>query len=101
MPYLDKMAKIEDIVFWIIMASIIAVAIWMLIGSPPLENGLLMITIFIASSIILMWKHAFSLEHKITRLDNKTALSFEKLKNEMNTRFNNIENKLDKIEGKL
>ncbi len=90
MRYLDKMMRIEDIIFWILISAVIGVAIWIMLGSPPLENGVLMMVIFIATSEILIWRYMFS-------LDKKTAVSFVKLRTEMNNRFNTIDNKLDKL----
>ncbi len=95
MPYLDKMAiKIEDIMFWILITAIIAVAIWLLIGSPPLENGLLMIVIFVAGSEILLWKALF-------KIDNKTSTGFIKIRNELANLGKNFNNKLDSLDNKL
>lgn len=75
--------KLEDVVFWILIASIIAVAIWILIGSPPFENGLLMIIIFVTTSEILIWR-------KIYTVEKNTVVGFMKVKNELNLIRNDI-----------
>ena len=84
---MEKSIKLEDIIFWLLIIGIIAVVIWMLGGSPPTKNGLLIITIFVATSEILLWKVVFSTEKKsiigIERLDKKTAISFERTKNQL------------------
>lgn len=104
MPCLDKMAevKIEDIVFWIIITTIIAVVIWMLSGSPPIENSLPSLIIFVIASEILLWKALFS-------LDKKTEIGFMKVKGDLRViksdieyikrDINNINNKLNNIEN--
>jgi len=70
------MARLEDIVFWILILTIIGVTIWLAFGSPDFEDSLLMILIFVAGSEILLWKAFFS-------IDKKTAIGFEKIKNEI------------------
>lgn len=87
------MIKIEDIIFWIIIISIIAIALWLLSGSPPESDALITIALFMAASELLVWKKIFS-------MDKNTAISFVKLKNDMNNRFNNIDNKLNEIHRK-
>jgi len=86
--------KIEDIIFWLLIIAVIGVIIWMLSGSPPLENSLLMISIFIATSELLLWKALF-------KIDKKTALGFEKIKKSMNNNYSQIKNHLNKIEDSL
>jgi membrane protein implicated in regulation of membrane protease activity len=78
--------KIRDILFWILILAAVGVAFWLLLGSPTTEQGLLMITIFIASSEILLWKYLFS-------IDKKTAIGLEKVKH----RFDKIDNELKEI----
>ena len=93
---LHKMAKIQDIIFWIIILSVIAIAIWLLSGSPPTENALVSIALFIAASELIIWKFCFS-------LDKKSAVGFMKIKNEMdkiNDNLIKINNKLSIIENK-
>ncbi|MBU3907315.1 MAG: hypothetical protein KKA64_03635 [Nanoarchaeota archaeon] len=84
--------RIENIIFWILITAIIAVAIWMLAGSPPTENGLLMITLFVATSELLLWKTLF-------QIDKKTAIGFEKIRNNISNKFLGVDNKLNEIKS--
>ena len=91
--------KLEIIIVWILILLSIAIAVWLLIGSPPASNGLLAIISFIAASVIAISKTFFSLDNKISQvansLDKKTEVSFVKIKYELkqiNTRLNSIEN---------
>jgi len=77
--------KLEDIVFWILIAGIIAVALWLFHDSPPETSALIAIAIFIATSELLIWK-------KIFTMDKNTAVSFIRLKNDMNKDFTQIKN---------
>lgn len=79
--------KIEDILFWIIMMLIIGLAIWKIVGSPTDTATLIAVTLFIASSEILIWKAIFS-------ADKKTAVGFEKIKSKLDI----IDNKLNNIQ---
>ena len=93
--------EIKNIMFWVLILSAVGVAVWLLIGSPTIEQGLLMITIFIASSEILIWKTIFKKDNKnnlnFERLDKKTTISFEKMKSHMNNKFLEINNQLNEI----
>ncbi len=80
------MAKLRDVIFWMLILAAVGVAIWLLVGSPTTEQGLLVITIFIATSEILLWEAIFS-------TDKKTALGFEKVK----SRLDKINYNLDEI----
>ncbi len=78
--------KLTDMLFWLLLLAAVGVAIWLLVGSPTIEQGLLMITIFVATSEILLWKTMFS-------VDKKTAIGFEKVK----SRFDKIDYQLNEI----
>jgi len=78
--------KLSDILFWVLILSAVGVAVWLLVGSPTTEQGLLMITFFIATSEILLWKSLF-------KIDKKTAVGFEKVK----SRFDRIDYQLNEI----
>lgn len=65
-----------DVVFWIIIAALIAVALWYLKGSPTLVGALISIALFTATSEILLWK-------KIYELDKKSAIRYVKTKNDL------------------
>jgi hypothetical protein len=82
--------KIEKIIFWTVIISIIGLAFWMLSGSPTDSNAIIALCIFTATSELLIWKSLFT-------FDKKTAIGFEKIKNNLNkinTKLENIENKL-------
>ena len=68
--------KIEDTIFWILIISAIAVILWLLKGSPTLENAIISIGLFIIGSELLLWR-------KIFEIDKDTAISFAKLKNDI------------------
>ncbi len=68
--------KIEDIMFWILIAAIVAIAIWLLSGSPDLENALITIGLFIIGSEILLWRKLFS-------IDKNTAVGFVKVNSDL------------------
>ena len=96
---------IEDIVFWIIILFVIGVMIWMLFGSPTIESALITIGGGLISSEILLWK-------KFYYLDKRVALSFMRMKNniekieiKMNNRFDKTNENMDsgfkKINNKL
>ena len=82
--------KIRDIIFWILILAAIGIAIWLVIGSPTIETGLLMIVIFIAASEIVIWKTLF-------KIDKKTCIGFIKIKNEMHNKFVEVNNNLNEI----
>lgn len=75
--------KIEDIILWILVLAIVAIALWLLHGSPPEENALITVALFIAASELLIWK-------KLFEIDKNTAIGFTKVKEKLNS----IENKL-------
>jgi membrane protein implicated in regulation of membrane protease activity len=88
------MAKItiEDIVFWIFIAAIIGIALWLLSGSPPEINAIISVALFVAASEILLWKQFF-------KVDKKTEVEFMKIKSDMDKGFNKINNRLESIEN--
>ncbi len=72
----DKMIKIEDILFWILIITIVGIAIWLLFGSPTLETALISLTLFVAGSELLIWRKIFS-------VDKNTAVGFAKVKGDL------------------
>ncbi len=86
--------KIEDILFWIFIAIIVGTALWLLHGSPPEMSAIITIALGVAGSELLIWKSLF-------KTDKKTAISFMKIKNEIEKNSLIINNKLDNIENKL
>lgn len=71
------MVKIEDLLFWILMALIVGVAIWKIIGSPTDTAALISLALFIAGSEILIWRAIFG-------IDKRTSIGFIRIKNELN-----------------
>ena len=97
--------KLEDIMFWILIALIVGVAIWKLAGSPTDTATLIAVVLFFAGSEILIWKDLF-------KIGNNTKVSFMKVRNEMNNkfmvmenemseRFSEVNSKLDKLNSAL
>ncbi len=89
------MRKIEHIIFWILILSIIGISVWLAFCSPSFETSLLTVAIFFAGSEILLWKFLFF-------YDKKTAVGFEKVRGDlkvMGNKFESIENRLGGIEG--
>jgi len=86
------MVKIEDIIFWLLIIGIIAIAIWMLSGSPTETNALISLAIFVAGSEILLWKALFN-------MDKKTVIGFERTKNDINNKFMKINSQLNEIKS--
>ncbi len=86
--------KLEDIIFWLLIIAIIAIALWLLSGSPPETNALIAIAVFVAASEILIWKNLF-------KIDKKTAIGFEKIKNNINSKFSEIHNELNEIKSSI
>lgn len=68
--------KLIDVAFWIIIALIVGVALWKLVGSPTDTAGLISIALFVSGSEILLWKY-------LLKMENKTNISFMKIKNEL------------------
>lgn len=86
--------KIEDILFWISVAAIIAIALWLLSGSPSEINALISIALFVAASEILLWKAIFS-------IDKKTSNGFIKIKSDMNNIRKDISNLRIELKNEL
>lgn len=85
---------IEDVVFWIFILLIIGTALWLLHGSPPESSALITIALFFAGSELMIWKRIFKIE-------NRTSISFMKIKHEIEKNNFMINNRFDKIEEKL
>jgi len=82
--------RLEDIVFWILIASIIGVAIWLLSGSPTDTSAIVSISVFVAASEVLIWKYLFN-------IDKRTAVGFEKIKSDMNSKLSQVNTELKEI----
>ena len=86
--------RIQDIIFWILIGLIVGVAIWKIFGSPTDTASLIAISLFIASSEILIWRAIFSIE-------KRTSIGFIKIRNQMDNKFNQTNNRLENIENLL
>ena len=91
---LPMKVKLEDILIWIFIAIAIGAALWLLHGSPPEIDAVVAVGIAIGGSELLIWKKLFSVE-------NKTSLSFLKLRSDIDKRFMHIENNFEKINIQL
>ncbi len=88
--------KAEDIAFWILILAALAVILWLLHGSPTLENALISIGIFLLSSELLLWKKYFE-------VDKNVAVSFMRMKHDLITIKGDVEsikNNVEKIDVK-
>ena len=84
--------KIKDIIFWLIIAFIIGIALWLLSGSPPEINAIISITLAVAASELILWKELF-------KTDSKTTMGFIKVKHEIDNFRKEINQRLDNIEN--
>jgi len=84
--------KIEYIAFWILIVLIVGLAVWKLIGSPTDTSSLIALALFTAGSELLLWKAIF-------KIDKKTSIGFVKLKDDMNSNFKHINEKLNNWES--
>jgi len=77
MLYLEvKIVNLEDIVFWILIVSIIGIALWLLSGSPTEINALISLALFVAGSEVMLWK-------KLFELDKKAAISYARVRDDL------------------
>ena len=89
---------IEEIVFFLLIAAIVGLAIWKLVGSPTDTAALITLAFLIASSEVLLWKYFYK---NIYSLDKKTEVSFAKVRSEMNLIRNDIKHMKTEINNKL
>ncbi len=92
------MAKINDILFWILIALIVGVAILLLITTnSPLEvDALISFALFISASEILLWRAIFGIDKKTSVSFEKVKWKIERLDNNMNRQFLEIKNLIKK-----
>jgi len=95
--------KLEDILFWILIATIIMIALWMLQGSPKEENALTALALFVAGSELLLWRALFKTDKitsiKFEKIDKKITLSFERIGSDINNLKSNIDNQLKEVKN--
>ncbi len=68
--------KIEDIAFWTFLLAAFAIVLWLLHGSPTLEDALLTLTALIIGSEFMLWK-------KYYEVDKNTAIAFSHVRNDI------------------
>lgn len=68
--------KIEDVALWIFLLAALAIIIWLLHGSPTLEQALVSLVVLLLSSEFLLWK-------KYYEVDKSTAVAFTTVKNDI------------------
>jgi len=95
----------EDIAFWILISLVVGIAIWKLIGSPTDTAALISISLFIGGSELVLWKHLFAMDKRVSIGFFKMKNDFNNLNKDFNYRFDNIEkdfnNRLSSIDNKL
>ena len=82
--------KFIDIMILLVIGATIALGIWLLFGSPTELQAIITISVFFGSTGLMLWKYVFE-------IDKKTEISFIKLRNDMDNRFDRIEDKLNVI----
>ena len=70
------MIKKENMAFWILIALVVCIAVWKLIGSPTDTSALVSVSLFVVGSEILLWRALFL-------MDKKDACGFIKIKHEI------------------
>jgi len=65
--------KIEDTVFWILIAAVAGIIIWKLFGSPADTATLITATLFLMGSELTLWRKMYIIE-------KKTEVGFMKVK---------------------
>ena len=88
------MVKIEDILFWILIALIVGIALWKLFGSPTDIATLVSVSLFFAGSEILLWRALYS-------IDKKTIISFMRINNDINNLRVELSGKIENIHKNL
>ena len=91
--------KIEDIVFWIAILAIIGIIIWKLFGSPSVLEILISAVSFLMIAGLTLWRSLHNAEKKIIGIENKTTIGFIKVKNEINNLKNEINQRFDNLEN--
>lgn len=84
--------RIEDIMFWILIALIVGVAIWLLSGSPTDTSAIVAVAVFLAASEILIWKSIF-------KMDKRTSVGFEKVKSDIKILKKDLSYQLNEIKS--
>ncbi len=83
--------------FWIVVLLTLLVILWKLNGSPSDFATIVSVGIFLLTTEILTWKKIFSIEKDTFIGFMKVKHDIDKFRIEINSRFDNIENKLNEI----
>lgn len=89
--------KIEDLAFWAFLVMTLAIILWLLHGSPLLENALISIGTLILSTEFILWR-------KYHQLDTKAAVSFTRFKSDLNhitDIIHDVKQRQERIEQKV
>ncbi len=79
--------KAEDIVFFFVIGLALFILLWLLHGSPTLDNALVSVGTLIITSEFLLWKKYFE-------IDKNVSVGFVKVRNDLekiNEKLINIE----------
>jgi len=86
--------RIDDIAFWVLIALIIFVVLWKLVGSLTDTATLISVALFIIGSELLLWRALFS-------FDKKVSCGFMKIKYDIGNLKKDTEHKIDNLNNKL
>lgn len=89
--------KAEDIVFFIGIILAIFVLLWLLYGSPSVENALISVGLFIITSEVLLWRKYFKIDKNVSIGFVKVKSDLNSLRKDMNVEFEKINDKLNNI----
>jgi hypothetical protein len=91
------MVRFEDFVFWALITAIVGISLWLAFGSPEFETSAITISLFVATSAIMLWKAFFAVDKKVAvklaSIEKRTAIGFEKVRSEfrvVNLRLENL-----------
>ena len=91
--------KAEDIVFFIAIGLALFVLLWLLRGSPTMDNALTSIGIFIITSEVLLWKKYFHMDKGMIVGFSKVKNDFDKLNYKLDMELKYIKDRLINIEN--
>jgi len=91
------MVRVEDVVFWVFIIIIVGTALWLLSGSPPEISAIITIGLAVAGSELMLWKKIFAIDRDVKIGFVKVKHDTDKFKLNINNRFDNMDNKLNKL----
>ena len=93
--------KAEDIVFFISIGLALFVLLWLLHGSPMLDNALISIGTFIITSEVLLWRKYFEMDRNMMVGFYKVKNDFDKLNYKLDVELKYIKDGLVNIENMI